>query len=65
MFLFDVVATFPFRWVFLTADEDTDKNQLLFLLKLLRLPKLQILLDTKEAHNVVKKIFHMRLVKLT
>jgi hypothetical protein len=48
MFIFDVIATFPFRWVFFQEEtlEDQEKSQLLFLLKLLRLPKMKILLDS-------------------
>jgi len=62
MFILDLVATFPSRYLFYTQDIET--NQLLFMLKLLRLPKLGILWDTKQAHKLVKSIFKMRIEKL-
>ena len=36
----------------------------MFMLKLLRLPKLGILWDTKEAHKLVKRMFKMRLERI-
>jgi hypothetical protein len=63
MFIFDLLATFPFRHVmFLEDDPETrNKNQLLFLFKFLRWPKLMILFDPKNFHGLVKGVFKMRL----
>jgi hypothetical protein len=66
MFIFDLLATFPSRHVFYTSKDDSSRqaNQLMFMLKLLRLPKLGILWDTKEAHKLVKTIFKAHLDKI-
>lgn len=66
MFIFDFLATFPSRHVFYTGTDDRTRqnNQLMFMLKLLRLPKLGILWDTKQAHKLVKTIFKMQLDKI-
>jgi hypothetical protein len=63
MFLFDLLATMPFRhMVFLGTDEiSRNRNQLLFLFKFLRWPKLMILFDPKNFHMLVKGLFKIEL----
>jgi len=58
-FIIDFLATVPLRYMMLTDDPDT--LQLFQLLKLLRLPKLQSVMDTKNFQDMIKSAFRRRL----
>lgn len=59
MFIFDFLATFPFRYAI--SSENMRARRLSYLLKLLRLPKIAAVLDTKTFQEVVKSFFKRRL----
>lgn len=58
-FIIDFLATVPLRYMMLSDEPDT--LQLFYLLKLLRLPKLQSVMDTKNFQDMIKSVFRRRL----
>lgn len=74
-FILDMLATIPFYYLvkesalaaddpMILYDKDMRTKRLVFLFKLLRLPKLQTILDTKNFQDIVKNLFSRRLMSV-
>lgn len=60
--IFDFLSTFPFRYII--DAEKARTVRLVWLLKLLRLPKIMAVLDSKVFQECVKSFFKRRLKKM-